>query len=192
MYCIKTGQELRVAISGKSGCGNTTISGLLAKTLHIRLINYTFRSLSEENGLSLNQIIENAKTDDSYDLLVDRRQVELAKKESCVLGSRLAIWMLSSADLKVYLVADEEVRAKRIQEREGGSLQDIIDFTRMRDSEDRERYKRLYSIDNNDFSFADLIIDVSKKSPEEILLEILNELEKRSLIDCTPIKNSKN
>lgn len=183
MYCIKKGKELRVAISGKSGCGNTTISGLLAKELSIDLVNYTFRSLSEENGLSLSQIIENAKTDDSYDLLVDRRQVELAKKASCVLGSRLAIWMLSSADLKIYLVADEEVRAKRILTREGGSLEEIIAFTRMRDAEDRERYKRLYSIDNNDFAFADLVIDVSNKTPEEILSLILDELMSRSLIE---------
>lgn len=183
MFCIKKDKELRVAISGKSGCGNTTISGLLAKTLSIELVNYTFRSLSVENGLSLNQIMENAKTDDSYDLLVDRRQVELAKKTSCVLGSRLAIWMLTSADLKVYLVADEEVRVKRILEREGGSFEEILAFTRMRDAQDTERYKRLYSIDNNDFDFADLIIDVSNKSPDEIIALILNELQKRSLIE---------
>lgn len=190
MQCIKKGKELRIAISGKSGCGNTTISGLLAKRLGIAFVNYTFRSLSEENGLSLNQIIENAKTDDSYDLLVDRRQVELAKKTSCVLGSRLAIWMLSSADLKIYLVADEKVRASRIQEREGGSLEEIITFTNMRDSLDTERYKRLYSIDNNDYSFADFVIDVSNKNPNEIIDSILDELEKRSLIKCK--KNKKN
>lgn len=184
MYCEKKVKELRIAISGKSGCGNTTISGLLAKKLGINLVNYTFRSLSEENGLSLSQIIENARSDDSYDLQVDRKQVELAKKDSCVLGSRLAIWMLSSADLKVYLVADEKVRANRIQVREGGLIEDILKFTKMRDFEDTQRYKRLYSIDNNDYSFADLIIDVSEKTPDEILQKILEELINRGFIDC--------
>ena len=42
-------KEIRIAISGKSGCGNTTVSGLLAQKLGIKLINYTFRQLAEEN-----------------------------------------------------------------------------------------------------------------------------------------------
>mgnify|MGYP003466950640 CR=1 FL=1 len=95
----KLNGELRVAISGKSGCGNTTVSGLLSKTLGIKLINYTFRQLAEEKGMTLAQVIEAAKNDDSYDKYVDNHQVELAMKESCVLGSRLAIWMLKDADL---------------------------------------------------------------------------------------------
>ena len=89
---MKLKKELRVAISGKSGCGNTTVSTLLSQKLGIKLINYTFRQLAAEKGLTLAQVIENAKNDDSYDKYVDTHQVELAEKESCVLGSRLAIW----------------------------------------------------------------------------------------------------
>src|SRR5574344_2446243 len=128
-YSLIPGKELRIAISGKSGCGNTTVSTLLAQTLGIKLINYTFRQLAAEKGMSLAQVIENAKTDDSYDKFVDNHQVELARKESCVLGSRLAIWMLKEADLKVYLIASDELRAKRILNREGGDLEEIKKFT---------------------------------------------------------------
>ncbi|MBP7479126.1 MAG: cytidylate kinase, partial [Spirochaetaceae bacterium] len=93
-YSLINGQELRVAISGKSGCGNTTISSNLSKKLNVVMINYTFRSLSQENGMTLEEILERAKADDSFDRMVDTRQVELALKQSCVLGSLLAIWML--------------------------------------------------------------------------------------------------
>lgn len=89
---MKLKKELRVAISGKSGCGNTTVSTLLSQKLGIKLINYTFRQLAAEKGLTLAQVIENAKNDDFYDKYVDTHQVELAEKESCVLGSRLAIY----------------------------------------------------------------------------------------------------
>lgn len=181
-YSLIKDKELRVAISGKSGCGNTTISALLAQKLGIAMINYTFRSLSQENGMSLEQILEKAKTDESYDRLVDTRQVELALQQSCVLGSRLAIWMLKNADLKVYLFADDEVRSQRIQKREGGDIDDIIAFTRMRDAADTERYKMLYQIDNNDYDFADCIIVVSDKDPETIVTIILQELLKKGLI----------
>lgn len=183
-YKIPQGKELRIAISGKSGCGNTTVSTLLAQELKIKLINFTFRQLAAEKNLTLAQIIENAKTDDSYDIAVDTRQVELARKESCVLGSRLAIWMLKEADLKVYLAADDDVRAQRILNREGGSLEEIKKFTAMRDSEDSRRYKNLYNIDNASFDFADMKIDTTVFTPEQIVEKILRELEKRNLIEA--------
>lgn len=175
-------KELRVAISGKSGCGNTTVSTLLSQALGIKLINYTFRQLAAEKGLTLAQVIENAKNDDSYDKYVDSHQVELARKESCVLGSRLAIWMLGEADLKVYLYASDETRAGRVFNREGGDIEEIKRFTAMRDREDTSRYKRFYNIDNNSYSFADMIIDTGKYNPEQIVSLIMDELEKRSLI----------
>lgn len=175
-------KELRVAISGKSGCGNTTVSTLLSQALGIKLINYTFRQLAAEKGLTLAQVIENAKNDDSYDKYVDSHQVELAKKESCVLGSRLAIWMLDEADLKVYLYASDEIRAGRVFNREGGDIEEIKRFTAMRDREDTSRYKRFYNIDNNSYSFADMIIDTGKYNPEQIVSLVMDELEKRSLI----------
>ena len=179
---MKLNKDVRVAISGKSGCGNTTVSTLLAEKLGVKLINYTFRQLAAEKGLTLAQVIENARTDDSYDIFVDNHQVELARAESCVLGSRLAIWMLKEADLKVYLFASDETRAKRILNREGGDLQKIKDFTAMRDSEDTRRYKKIYNIDNNDYSFSDLIIDTAKFNPEQIVELIIAELKKRNLI----------
>ena len=178
----KINGELRVAISGKSGCGNTTVSGLLSQKLGITLINYTFRQLAQEKNMTLAQVIEAAKNDNSYDKYVDKHQVELAQKESCVLGSRLAIWMLKEADLKVYLFASDETRAMRVYNREGGDLQKIKNFTAMRDSEDTSRYKAFYDIDNNDYSFADLIIDVNTKTPEEIVDIILKKLVEKKLI----------
>ncbi len=175
-------KPVRVAISGKSGCGNTTVSTLLSQKLGVKLINYTFRQLAQEKGLTLAQVIENAKTDDSYDIFVDNHQVELAKAEPCVLGSRLAIWMLKEADLKVYLYASDETRASRILNREGGDLQEIKSFTSMRDSEDSRRYLKLYNIDNNKYDFCDLIIDTANYNPEQIVDLILKELVKRNYI----------
>ena len=178
----KLNGELRVAISGKSGCGNTTVSGLLSEKLGIKLINYTFRQLAEEKGMTLAQVIDAAKNDDSYDKYVDNHQVELAMKESCVLGSRLAIWMLKDADLKVYLFASDETRANRVFNREGGDIEQIKSFTAMRDSEDTKRYKEFYNIDNNNYDFVDLFIDVNTKTPEEIVQDILDKLEEKGLI----------
>lgn len=181
-YKIPDGKELRVAISGKSGCGNTTVSSLLASKLSIPCVNYTFKNLGAELGLTVKEIMEKARTDFSFDRTVDKRQVELANKSSCILASRLAIWLLETADLKVYLYASSDVRAKRVHKREGGDFETLKAFTETRDSEDTKRYKQLYSIDNNEYSFVDLLIDVEKLTPEEIVNLILETLLKKSLI----------
>lgn len=187
VYKITPDHKLRIAISGKSGCGNTTVSTLLAQTLGITLINYTFRQLAVEKGFTLAEVIEKAKTDDSYDKYVDTHQIELARKESCVLGSRLAIWMLKEADIRIYLLANDELRARRILNREGGDIEQIKSFTAMRDREDTERYKKLYGIDNNDYSIADIKVDTSCNIPDEIVRHILDELVKRGLVIKTEL-----
>jgi len=165
----KSIKEVKIAISGKSGCGNTTVSRMVADSLELRFINFTFRNLAQERGLSLKEVLELAAKDDSLDREVDTRQAEMAREEGgCVLGSRLAIWMLPEADLKVFLTARPETRAKRIQGREGDSFQNIARFTASRDRQDHERYLRIYNIDNDDYSFADIVIESDDISPFEI------------------------
>ena len=61
-------------------------------------------------------------------------------------------------------------------------LQQIKEFTKMRDSEDSRRYMKLYGIDNSDLTFADLVIDTKTNNPEQIVKIILDELKKRKLI----------
>jgi len=180
MSSNKNIKAVKVAISGKSGCGNTTVSRLVADALELTFINFTFRSLAQEKGLSLKEILALAAKDDFWDREVDTRQVELARESGgCVLGSRLAIWMLPEADLKVFLTAASETRARRIQSREGGDLADIAEFTAARDKQDRERYLRIYQIDNDNYSLADLVIDTDNISPQEITERIIAVIKQK-------------
>jgi len=168
---------MRVAISGKSGCGNTTVSTLVADRMNYDLINFTFRTLAKEKGIEFWQFCSMAETDDEIDKELDNRQVEMAlKAKNCVLGSRLAIWMLESADLKVYLSASMEVRAMRIQKRERGSFHQRLKETKMRDEKDTARYKRIYNIDNTDSSVADLVLNTDDLEPIEVADKIIEEI----------------
>jgi len=176
-------KNIKIAISGRSGCGNTTVSKMAADALGLRFINFTFRSLAKERNLDLKDILELAAKDDAIDKEVDTRQVKLAREAAangCVLGSRLAIWMLEEADLKVYLNATPQTRAARIRNREGGNLEEKAAFTADRDRQDHGRYLRIYNIDTDDYSFADLIIETDKITPNEIVDLILKAAEKLS------------
>jgi len=177
-------KDIKIAISGRSGCGNTTICRMLADILNIRFINFTFRSLAQERNLDLKEMLEIAANDDSIDREVDSRQVALAREGAedgvtggCVLGSRLAIWMLEEADLKVYLDASPEVRVNRIIKRESGSFEEVFAFTAERDKRDHGRYLRIYNIDTNDYSFADLIINTDDLTPQQITDIIIEKVK---------------
>ncbi|MDR0322433.1 MAG: cytidylate kinase family protein [Treponema sp.] len=174
-------KDIKIAISGRSGCGNTTVSRMIADSLGLRFINFTFRSLAEERGVAFKEILELAAKDDSVDREVDTRQVQLARDSGgCVLGSRLAIWLLKDADLKVYLDASPQTRAGRIVNREGGSLEEVAAFTAERDRQDHGRYLRIYGIDTDEFSFADIVIETDNLLPQQItdlILEIVKKIE---------------
>lgn len=157
-----------VAISGKSGCGNSTVSRIVKERLGWNLVNYTFHTMADEMGLPFERLLELANADLSYDRTLDERQVAMAHEADCVIGSRLAIWMVRDAILKVYLHASIEVRSERIREREGGASADVLAFTKRRDELDRERYLSLYGIDNNRYDFADLVINTERMRPERI------------------------
>jgi cytidylate kinase len=168
---------LRIAISGKSGCGNTTVSRLVAEKLGLRVVNYTFKNLARERGVTFEEICILAETDPQYDLSIDRMQVKLAEQGGCVLGSRLAIWLLRDTAFTVYLQAPLEVRAARIAQREDKDLAKALRETEARDKRDHDRYSRLYGYDVNDYAFAALVVDAASLGQDEVAREIVQHAE---------------
>lgn len=171
-------KDIRIAISGQSGCGNTTVSKIISEKLNCKMVNYTFRNVAEEQGMEFRDFCIMAEKDPKWDYYVDEKQVELAMEGSSVLGSRLAVWMLKEADLKVFLTASPEVRAGRIHKREGGDIQEIMDYTAARDTRDSARYKKLYEIDNSDYGFCDLVINTDNYNPDQIVNIILSAVRR--------------
>ena len=79
------------------------------------------------------------------------------------------------------LAATAETRAKRVYNREGGSLEERYKETVRRDENDTNRYKTIYGIDNSKpEECADLIIATDDKTPEEIVSLIIKEVEKKT------------
>lgn len=168
--------NVRIAISGKSGCGNTTVSRLLSERLGIELINYTFHDMAREKGVSFEELCRMAEEDSQYDRYLDSKQVELAARGGCVLASRLAIWLLEDVDLKVYLSASVQVRAKRVSGREGTHWRKALKEIKGRDTRDRNRYIKLYGIDVDDYDFADLIVDTEQGDQFYVVEKIVETL----------------
>lgn len=170
-------KSLRIAVSGKSGCGNSTTCRLLGQRINYRVVNYTFHNMAVEKNIGFEELCMLAEKNSQYDLNLDQKQIELTRKGGCILGSRLAIWLLQDADLKVYLDAPIDVRACRVGSREDMPFESAYERTKGRDIRDHERFLKLYNIDNDSFSFVDLIIDSSKHTPDQIVELIVERLK---------------
>lgn len=177
MSSDRSSGDLLIAVSSKSGCGNSTVSRLVAERLGLRLVNYTFKDMAREQGVTFEEVCRLAEQDPSYDEALDRRQVELARAGRCVLASRLAIWLLrEKADLTVYLTAGIGVRAERIARREGIAVDEAYRNTIARDARDRLRYLSLYGIDVNSFGHAGLVVDTEQGDQHWVAERILDKV----------------
>jgi len=177
-----------IAICGPSGAGKGTLGKFIANHLDINYYSAGdfFRKLAKEKGLTVEELSEQA--DKETDLEVDRRTLEKGLNEDCVIESRIAAWVLGDyADLKIYITADLEERAKRIKEdlvnRENeeahSNLEQAKQIIQKRDKDNDQRYQEYYSVDMKDTSIFDMIIDNTEMGVEEQEKMVKKALEKR-------------
>ncbi|MEY4065314.1 MAG: hypothetical protein RIR26_1522 [Pseudomonadota bacterium] len=161
---------MRIAISGHSGCGNTTATTNVGKALGLTIVNYTFRDLAKELGLNFDDLHKEAPTNFIYDYLTDLKCIRATLSENIVLGTRLAAWLMN-ADLRIWLHAPLEERARRINKREtekGATYESVLYKTLKRDEQNRKRYLQLYGLDINDHSDFDITINTGKLTVEQV------------------------
>lgn len=162
---------MRIAISGKSGCGNTTATNNVGKALGLKIVNYTFRDLARDIKMSFNELHNQALKNPIFDFLTDLTLIRQAiLNENIVVGTRLASWMMD-ADLRIWLHAPLETRAGRITKRkseENYSYEETLYKTLKRDKQNYLRYIRLYGIDIEDHSDFDITINTEKLTAEQV------------------------
>ncbi len=168
-----------VTISGLPGSGTTTVSRLVADALGVERLpgGEVFRQMAAEAGMSLAEFGVFVQGHPEIDRELDDRLAARAAEGACVIESRLAGWLATRAGLlavRVWVDCDDQVRAARVAEREGTSLtQALIDNADRSDLE-RARYQSVYSIDLDDRSTYDLVLD-STREPAEVLAAAIVE-----------------
>jgi CMP/dCMP kinase len=184
---------MRVAISGSSGCGNTTVSGIVAQRLELKRINYTLRNMAEERGMPFNEF--HGLADERFprlDYELDEKLVGLAAEGDCVVATRLAVWLDDDRvlkklgvqkkyafDYKFWLDAPLEVRAARIARREGKPAGLAVEETRARDASNESRYSRAYGIKWGKPDDAALL-DTAALDAEGVAEKIVSEIRCRN------------
>ncbi len=173
-----------ITISGTPGSGKSTIAKMLAKKLGLR--HYSagdfMRQMAVERGITLDELTRIALSDRSIDDEIDKRTVELAKKEdNFVIDSRLG-WKFIPDAVKILLTIKPEVAAKRVfaqkrpDEKENITLEKTKENMQNRLDSEIERYRKLYGVDYTDAKNHDFAVDTSDLTPEQIIESIIGFL----------------
>ncbi|MBR79578.1 MAG: cytidylate kinase [Euryarchaeota archaeon] len=173
-----------VTISGPPGSGTSTLVSKLSESLDWDSINggEVFREEASTRSLSVEELSAQAKKDLDVDRELDKLLQSRMTSEECpeIVESRLSGWWAHKNDidcLRVWVQVSDHERARRIQMREGGSIDECLERSRQRQSDDMDRYMELYGINLDDMSPYNLVIDADEKDENEVFEIVVNELE---------------
>ncbi len=179
------GAELvRVTVSGHPGSGTSTLVTNLCGKLNWSNVNGgdIFREEAARRGVTLEDFSElclsNKEVDRELDAELKRRMLLDGGPE--VVESRLAGWWAYKLELscaRVWIDVSEEERAKRVVNREGGTIDGQRSKIIQRMDADSERYSALYGINLDSLEPYDCIIEGDNLSPESVLSVVLTHLE---------------
>ena len=174
---------MTITISGNPGSGKSTVAELLEQKLGIKYVysGMIFRDLAEKYNMTLEEFGKYCEENSDIDKELDERQLEILKEGNVILEGRLAGWLAHSNNVsafKVAIVADLDIRAKRIVNREKGSVEKRKKEILERERSENTRYKKYYNVDLKDTSIYDIVIDSGDKSPKEIVEIIIQKLER--------------
>ena len=174
---------MRITISGPPGSGKTTVARLISENLGYPLISggEIFRDMARKMDMDLIKFSKYAEKNQSVDIFIDSKIVELARKnENVVIDSRLSGWLMvrnGISAFKVFIDASPEVRADRILKRDDGRIEDVYRSMIQREESEKKRYLEIYGIDFDDRSIYDMVINSDNLSPDEIVEMIMEAIK---------------
>ncbi len=163
---------LVIAVSGKPGSGKSTLARALAERFGLRYVSLgiIFRRLASERGMTLEEFSRLAEEDRSIDRLIDTISRQEGERGCVVVDGHISAWILKGiAHVKILVYAPAEVRAARIAQRDGKSMEEALEELRIRDSSEAKRYKKYYGIDVNDVTVFDLAINTATFNKKEMI-----------------------
>lgn len=180
-----------ITISGMPGSGKTTAARLLSEKL-----GYKYYSMGDlrgkmaiEQGLTIDELNEKAKTDPASHTAVDEYQKKLGETEDDFIIDGWISWYFIPKSFKVFMTIDADEAAGRIyhakkddhtrkDEPEYKSAEDVKKTIAHRVEVTRKQFRDLYGIDFTDPANYDAVIDTTgQASGNETVEKILKALK---------------
>lgn len=171
--------KLNVCIAGLAACGKSTQVDLLGKYFDLRIVHTSrlFREMQkmethsndfwEKKGISFTK---ERMQDLSMDRKLDAKLLKIARKGKAIFDSWTLPWLLKENQcFSVYLKASQEVRAKRIAERDKIGFEKALKLIKERDSDNIKLYYNLYNYRvDKDLNKFDLVLNTNELGIKEV------------------------
>jgi cytidylate kinase len=120
-----------------------------------------FRQLAREHAMGLAEFGRLAQENPEFDKMIDARQKEIAAgRDDIIVEGRLSGWMVTDADIRIWLFAPIGCRIKRIVFRDQIADNNTAErITIEREECEAARYRSYYNIDINDLSIYQIIMN---------------------------------
>jgi|Deesub1362A_J573_1020465.scaffolds.fasta_scaffold00033_33 cytidylate kinase len=161
---------MRIALGGLAGSGTTTLANLLSEELGLKVVSSgeIFRKFAEDSGMSVEDFSKLCERDPSTDKKIDEYMRNLSMKEKNAIFEGRLVGYFTEAELKVWLKAPVDERAKRIAQRENISFELALKRTLEREESERKRYLSYYGIDIDDTSPYHVVLDSEYFNAEQL------------------------
>ena len=171
---------MKVIVSGLTASGKSSVATSLALNFGIEYFSASskLKSLLPKKDFMVwesKKGIEAVKfrlKNPQYDKRLDSFILSFFKtKKDVVLDSWVAPWKINDREtIKIYIKADEKVRAKRVSTRDKISFSDAMKFMKQKDLLTKNIYKKIYGIEiDKDFTPFNLVIDSSNIDLENVV-----------------------
>jgi cytidylate kinase len=174
-------KKVVICVSGMTGSGKSTVAKRLADKYGLGYFSggNALKTLAQEKGYNPDvtgwwetaeglKFLQQRMGDPAFDKRIDEKLLELAEQGNVVLDSWTMPWLLNEG-FKVWLEASPQVRAKRVANRDGISIEEAVKALTEKDEQTRQIYKKLYGFDlGNDLSPFNLVLATDELNPDEI------------------------
>lgn len=170
-----------IVVNGDLGSGKSTVSVEIARRLGVERIcvGDLYREIARRRGMTALQLNLHAELDDEVDGYVDRLQRDIAGSgRQLVVDSRLA-WHFFTDALKVHLVTDRAVAARRVLGRPATSVEhysssaDATERLRERSESERARFLSRYGADKTRLRNYSVVCDTTSATPDEVVDRVI-------------------
>jgi CMP/dCMP kinase len=173
-------KRILISVAGHVGSGKSVVCDRLrqATGLDVLSTGAILRRIAAERGMSPLQMNDYMRMDRAVDDEIDSYLTRLRDEEtSILLDSRMA-WHFLPNSLKVYLIVDPYVAAKRIfeagrAEERYASFEEALAANVQRQNYEKERFNTLYQVTCDNWRNYDLVLDTTTADPQAVADTIL-------------------
>lgn len=172
----------KITVSGKIATGNTTLAKSLEELLGFKYINAGAlqRQWDREHGINENERGAMLRPDEHEREMEDYAKKVLTEEKHVIYEAWLSGFVARKMDdvFRILVICSEEaIRVDRVMNRENVSVKKAKRYIKTRESENIEKWKKLYG--NYDFwdpQYYQLVIDTYSSGPMETLGKALDAL----------------